>query len=359
VSIDDGFFRASPFALTASRETAACWAGRPAVLGRLDRLKRSLMNRSDSSLDLIWANLGAGKSHALFHLAHLLEEADAGSGKVIPVFVEMPDQLRRFHDLYCRIVAELPFERVSEGVLASRTATIPEDLQRCARALVHGDGEEKSVAKQWLTGQRPNLRELKATTSIQSRIEDDARASDVLSGIVTALAHNSVRLVVLLDEFQRVALLQPQRKRDTVLSNMRSLFSHNPRYLSVVLAVKSRIEQTAMDMMPEELRTLMGVRPGVSLPEMSEDEALEFVIERFRFFRPDGYNGKDDAPFGQTTLRATIRHIAGVEHRARLIPRTILQALAWIYDGAVTEGSDSVDASQAKELLEELPWDVD
>lgn len=354
---NDGFFRASPFSMTASPETAACWAGRKSVLARLKRLKQSMLHRSDSSLDLIWANLGAGKSHALFHLAHLLEESVTGSGEIIPVFVEMPDQLRKFHDLYTRIVVELPIEAVAEIILAAHNPSLPEDLKRCARALVHGTGEEKAVAKQWLLGQRPNLRDLKASTSIQSRIEDDSQACDILSGIIASLADREIRLVVLLDEFQRVDLLHPQHKRDTILSNVRSLFSRNPRYFSLVLAVKSRIEQTAMGMMSEELRTLMGVRPGVSLPEMSEDEMLEFIVERFQFFRPQGYLGTESAPFGRKTLEAIVNHIAGLDG-APLIPRTILQALSWIYDGAVTTGTNEISPTEARALLEELRWEA-
>jgi hypothetical protein len=347
----------SPFSLTASQETANCWAGRKSVLARLERLKRSLLHRSDSSLDLIWANLGAGKSHALLHLAYLLKGSGTESEKIIPVFVEMPDQLRKFHDLYARIVAELPVREVAEIVLDAHNPSIPEDLKRCARALIHGTGEDKAVAKQWLLGQRPNLREIKASMSIQARIEDDSQACDILSGIIASLADKGVRLVVLLDEFQRVAVLHPQHRRDTVLANVRSLFSRNPRYFSLVLAVKSRIEQTAMGMMSEELRTLMGVRPCVSLPEMSEQEAVEFIIERFQCFRPQGYLGTESAPFSRKTLETVVSHIAGLES-APLIPRTILQALSWIYDDAVTTDADEISPAQAKILLEELRWEA-
>jgi hypothetical protein len=354
--VSDGFFRVSPFSLTASRETQACWAGRKSVLSRLVRLKRSFLNRSDSSLDLIWANLGAGKSHALFHLSYLLTDAGTESGKIISVFVEMPDQLRKFQELYARIVAELPIRTVAEHVLDAHNRSVPEDLQRCSRAVIHGGGEDRAIAVEWLLGHRPNLRQLKASTSIQSRIEDDSHACDILSGIVAALAEKGIRLVVLLDEFQRVALLQPQHRRDTVLSNVRSLFSRNPRYFSLVLAVKSRIEQTAIEMMPEELRTIMGVRPGVSLPEMSGDEALEFVIERFNFFRPEGYHGSEDAPFSRETLDTVIKHIASLDG-APLIPRTILQALGWIYDNAEID-SDKISPTEASALLKELRWEA-
>ena len=351
-------FAASPFSLTASGETAACWAGRKAILAKLQRMHRSFSSRSDSSLDVIWANLGAGKSHALYHLAYLVNGQNGNPTNALTAFVEMPDQLRRFLDLYERIIQALPIPKVVQLILDSNSTAVPGDLRRCGNAIVHGAALERDIACQWLVGRRPTLRELKSATGIAARIEDDSRACDILSGIVTAMADTGKRLVVLLDEFQRVSLLQPQHRRESVLSNLRSVFSRNPRCFSLVLAVTSRIEQTAMGMLPEELRTLMGMRPGASLPEMSEDEALEFVIERFRYFRPQSYKGTDEAPFGRDALIATIKYIKGVD-TARLIPRTLLQALAWVYDAVVVAPETvALSAETAVDSLAELRWDI-
>jgi hypothetical protein len=353
--VSDKFFRASPFSLTASPETAACWAGHKDVLNRLERVRRSLLQRSDSSLDLLWANLGAGKSHALYHLAYMLSNSEGNSAGVLPIFVELPDQVRNFQELYRRIVSEIPLDRLANSVINASGSSIPDDLRRCTQTLIHGSGTEKSTARQWLLGQRLGLRDLKATTNIQARIENDTQACDVLSGIITAFAENEIRLVVLLDEFQRIATLQPKYKRDAVLSNVRSIFSHSPRFFSVVVAVKSRIEQTAMDMLPEELRTLMGVRPPIALPEFSKDEAAQFVIERFRFFRPPDYSSSDFAPFGGESVQVVINHIATLDSTP-LIPRTILQVLGWIYDSAVPNDSGEISPTETRAILQELRW---
>jgi len=353
----NGAFSASPFSLTASNETKGCWAGRKAVLAKLERMQRSFSGRSDSSLDVIWANFGAGKSHALYHLAHLIDSQGGCPTNCLTAFVEMPDQLRRFIELYERIVQALPISAVAQMVLDSKSS-VPGELRRCATAIANGAALERDVASQWLVGGRPTLRELKGATGITARIEDDAHACDILSGIVTAMADAGKRLVVLLDEFQRVALLQPQRRRESVLSNLRSVFSRNPRCFSVVLAITSRAEQNAMEMLPEELRTLMGMRPGVSLPEMSEEEAMEFVIARFRYFRPSSYRGPDEAPFGHEALSEIITYIRKVG-TARLIPRTILQALAWVYDAAVAGPEEvTLSAETALSALAELRWDT-
>src|SRR5438552_9186925 len=99
----DQLFSNSPFSLTASAANAQCWSGRDNVHVRLEKLCQSYLKRSDSSLDMIWANFGSGKSHALFHLAYLATKPAAQAGNIIPVFVEMPEQLQHFIDLYRRI----------------------------------------------------------------------------------------------------------------------------------------------------------------------------------------------------------------------------------------------------------------
>lgn len=349
------YFADSPFSLTASKQTAACWAGRPDALRRLQRIHRSFLSRADSSLDLVWANLGTGKSHALHHLAHMAVTDAESTERVIPVFVEMPDQLRRFTDLYERIVKELPTDRVASCVLACKQP-LPMDLRRWATAVLNGGAMEKAVAQQWLYGQRPALRELKSATGITQRLDDDTAVCDTMSAIVTALAGEGKRLLVLLDEFQRAALLQPERRREAILSNIRSIFSRNSKGFSMVLAVASRLEQTAMDMMPRELRTLLGMRPSVSLPEMSVVEAMEFVVGRFQYFRPRGYALGEAAPFGIEALSAVISYI-GQQEGTRLIPRIILQALAWVYDSSTPNAKHEVSTEEVAQLLGELRWD--
>lgn len=345
----------SPFALTADREGARCWAGRPHVLGNLQRMCKGFENRSDSSLDMIWANLGAGKSHALMHLSYLLE-GTLGPNKCVTAFVEMPEQLKHFIDLYRRIMNEVPLELLAKEIVATRQHKVPANLQNAARVLIHGGPADRDLARQWILADRPPLRDLKTVTGIGQRIEEDRLASEILGSIVDVFAHRRIRFVLLLDEFQRVSVLPP-RGREAVLSHLRSIFSKNPAYFSVVIAVASRIEKTAAELLPQELRTLMGMRPAVSLPEMDSQEALEFVIGRFRFYRPPGYRGPATAPFGDATLQAIIDNIAGID-KARLIPRVLFQALAWIYDSEAIPGKDEIDPERALACLKELKWDL-
>jgi hypothetical protein len=70
----DKYFKSSPFALTADREAAGNWAGRPKTLLAIKRILAGLQNRPDSTIDVIWAHFGAGKTHTLYYLMNHLDK---------------------------------------------------------------------------------------------------------------------------------------------------------------------------------------------------------------------------------------------------------------------------------------------
>src|SRR5262249_43300505 len=128
----------------------------------------------------------------------------------------------------------------------------------------------------------------------------------------------------------------------------------NPNNLSVVLAAATRLEKTAMELLPAELKTLIGPRPIVSLPEMDVDEAVGFVEGRLSSFRPPGYSGDQFYPLQGQIVRETIEFISR-ETTAQLIPRTVLQALSVIYDEYLLSG-ELVSSPAAKSLVRSLSW---
>jgi len=340
----------APFAITASTATARCWAGRPEVLVRFHKLEQSLATRSESSFDLIWANLGAGKSHALYYLdARLHDRAD-----MVSILMEMPEQPKRFLDLYRQVIGLLPLQVVAPLLVAC--PGIQSDVQRAARAIFHGAATEKDLAVEWLSGGRPPLRDLRNATGIGSRLEDDGAAAQVLADVVTSLAARRIRLVILIDEFQRLSTAQT-KARASILANLRSIFSKSPSYFTVILAIASRMEDSAMAMLPGELRTLMGMKPAVSLPMMDEDEAFEFLVKRLAFFRPADYAGNAHAPFGAPCLKALVRFI-GTKGPGQLIPRTLLQACGCVFDELENGGRTSMTVAEVNEVLNALRWDV-
>lgn len=344
---DNPHFHGSPFSVVASPQSAACWAGRPTALKRLLKLKRTWNRRPDCSLDVIWANFGAGKTHALLHLKHLLEHDPDINERVVCVYIELPEQVRSFLDLYRQVTKALPISRVATALLQARSSEMPAGLRRAANVLIHGEPSEKEIVQEWLLGGRPHLRDLRRCSGIGYRIENDVAAVDHLCGIGDALSTLDVRLVLMIDEFQRISVLR-SNAREAVLSSLRSMFSRCPHHLSVVLAIMSRVEQTALTMIPDELRTLIGHTPSITLPEMDPIEADDFVRGRFKFFRPTGYTAGPTAPFEEETVREILQFLRS-EADVPLTPREIIQALAWVYDEV--EPGEIIDAEVAMPTL--------
>jgi hypothetical protein len=342
------YFIKSPFILTANKEVADHWAGRPNTLSRIERIKSSFHTSFDSSLDLVWANFGSGKTHTLWHLTNLLEKE---SDENLVIYVEMPEQVKNFKDLYKRIISQLPMETIAKKLISCDHSLLPKNLQQASRILIHGSDDEKSIVVDWINAGRPHLRELKGLTNITTRIEDDEAALQVFSGIVAAINFHSIRMVLLIDDFQRTTLLK-ENVRNTILSYIRTLFSKHPENLSIIFAAATRAENTALQLFPSELRTIMGMKPSISLPEFSKDEALDFVCRRFQYFRPKGYNGNFYDPIGENSVNMVINFIS--ESQAKLIPRSILQALHWIFDHMIANNLTELSSEETNILLKEL-----
>jgi hypothetical protein len=303
---------------------------------------------ADSTLDVMWANLGAGKTHTLLHLAYLLQEEPLSDCRPTCVFVEMPEQVRNFLDLYKRVIAALPLVRVGELVGTCPRGKVVDSLVRAANVLRHGSPNEKELVSDWLAGGHPLLKDLRQCSGISQRIEDDATATDILCNVVHAFSINRVRLVILVDEFQRIGVLRPPA-RNKVLSCVRSVFSRTPSYFSMVLSIQSMLEQNALEFVPPELKTLLGKKPTISLPEMDEFEAREFLAGRFSFFRPPGYAGSPTAPFDPEALDA-ILHFLHDDAGVVLSPREVLQGFAFVY-GQAEDLNKGISVREALELL--------
>jgi hypothetical protein len=346
-SLEDNLFETSPFSLVADELAARCWSGRQQTLKSLEELRKTLSRRADSSLDLIWASLGAGKTHTLLHFSYLLQKESGGSA--VPAFIEMPEQVRNFVDIYKRIAAELPLDQLADLLIGSPRGKLPLNLERAGNVLKHGTAKEKDTVRAWLYAEKPHLSELRACSNISERIEGDLTATEILQGIVKAFDYGKSRLILLIDEFQRIGVVKPATTRDRILSALRTVFSRSPRHFSVIFATQSSVEQSALELIPPELKTLMGRKPSISLPEMDVSEAEQFVLGRFKCFRPAGYAGDPAAPFQQQTIPAVLTYMRN-EANIPLSPREILQALVYISDHS-TDVSSLIKPSDALQLL--------
>lgn len=341
------FFEGSPFGLTADPASGRIWAGRPRQLARLLRLARSLQHAPESSVDLMWANFGSGKTHALYYLEHLLK---ANEADLAFAYVEVPEQTRTFLELYHRIMLALDTRAVATALSKAAEVGTDPDLLRASQVILHGAPSEREVARSWLIGEAPSLHQLRSLTGISSRIDEDVKAVDKLTGCITAFRASGSRVVICLDEFQRLSL-NNARFGQRVMQSLRTLLSQNATNLSLILAIASRAEQTAIEQLPQELRTLIGMKPAIALPTMDEAEATEFLLERMAAFRPADYGGNAEAPFGSSNLQSIVARVCQI-HDGQVGPRQVIQAAGWVLNELGIEAAGQ--ESEVRELLDEL-----
>src|SRR4051812_13226639 len=96
----------------------------------------------------------------------------------------MPEDIANFHELYAHIMPTLPIRQLAEAAQTAATGRISVRLRRAFRAMVHGTEADQRLAYDWIVGARPGLRELRAVTGIDSRIESDSDAEGLLSELI-------------------------------------------------------------------------------------------------------------------------------------------------------------------------------
>ena len=85
-----------PFTVVPSDESAEAWIGRAGEKRKVDRVLRSAERIAASQLVLVWAEYGAGKTHALRYLRNRA----AASERIVPIYVATPRGIRSFVDLH-------------------------------------------------------------------------------------------------------------------------------------------------------------------------------------------------------------------------------------------------------------------
>ena len=152
----------------------------------------------------------------------------------------------------------------------------------------------------------------------------------MISLMVSACNAAKSKLVVLMDEFQCAANMST-RARTNLMAYLRTLFNKNSKGLSVVLAVTSGVRENAMNLLSGELRTILGPKPGISLPELTLTELLTFCERRLSSFRPQGFSGDVFGPFTRAIIEAMIENMSKSSD-LRLIPRTLIQEMSLLLE---------------------------
>lgn len=352
-----------PFTVVPRMTNSPTWAGRTELRQRIDRLLRTVNRRPPSSLHLMWADFGAGKTHTLYYM-----NAAAQTYGMYPVYVEWPKKTSTFVDVYRSIALKFPPRVLStmfwdnagntgvEHVLNGASEVYP-DFGAILERIYIGDDNNPLVGE-WLRAEKGVSKRELSTIGVRNaiRTSDEAiRAMVVLTGLIANGSAYS-KLLLMLDEFQRIDQLPPRTRRE-INAGIHTLFNACPEGLCIMLSFSFGNPSNIKFLLAEEVVSRTDP-DGIQLPKLTSVEALNFVQDLLKHQRsPDGAD--PFFPFTKDGIDTIL------QRTGKLTPREIMKYLDVVLRNAdedMETGTISVVTSEyASNVLDNatVPLDED
>jgi hypothetical protein len=311
-----------------------------------------------SSIHVVWAWFGAGKTHTLHYLRNQLVAPPSESlTEMLPIYTELPKAVRSFLDVYETFIRAIPVEALLEAYLEASTAPggaptvaryermVP-NLFTAFRLLTLGSHQEAAIATVWLQRGQLTTTDLRRI-GITGRISSTDEAVRILTAIVGIFQSAAVgrgfsgaRVIWMIDEFQRIAA--GRAASSDVNVGLHALFNACATGLSLVLSFSGPPERKLPEWFSPEIRDRIGATKILILPPLSPADALSFIADVLAHFRTSSPPADVYFPFTEKASRAIIARIGGA---TELKPRVIMQAF-----NAVLEAADPL--MQAGDMTE-------
>lgn len=347
-----------PFRITPDQSFYSFIADREQLSRDVDAFLRHLTRRAASTIHLMWAWYGAGKTHTLKHVEFLCKTHHSG---LVPVYTEFPRGTRNFLDLYRLFISGIDMQRVSfayEEVFTNpRSAKFHEELQfdypdlvTALRKCIGGNEQEKAVAIRWLRAESSELRTFRGVGMGRS-VSTEEDAIRMISWVVRLLgqaaeggSQGATRLIWMIDEYQRIRDCRPQ-SRVGINACLHSIFNRCPNSLTIVISFSGKPESNKFPAwLSPELRDRIGIEKVFLLPPLSTPETEKFVLDALAHFRNSGSNStRVYFPFTPDSLREVIKIIV---ERGQLKPRSIMQ----FFNAVLEEADPRIEAGEMKDI---------
>lgn len=360
-----------PFQVVPSDDFFTFMADREGVARDVHTILRNLSRRDASSIHVIWAWFGAGKTHTLKYVAHACRSEYPS---LLPVYCEFPRDTRSFVEVYRAFVEALDIDVLVDAYLEVFTSPRKDEVQRslhldtpdlsnALRVLATGSQEQRDSAVRWLRAEPQPLPELRRI-GIGRRLSGGDDAVKALSWLIKLFNVGSSvnpgtisRVVWMIDEFQRVEDCRPRIVVGQINGCIHSTFNRNPSALSIFLSFSGRPQSSMPSWLSPEVRDRIGIERPILLPPLSSDEAVRFVADLLRQFRPNSSSPPSEFhPFEESAVRLVVRSIH--EKRGDIKPRNIMQFFQVVLEEAdpvIEQGSmRTIDAAFAGRCLKSI-----
>lgn len=299
-------------------------------------LLRSLSRRPVSSMHLMWAWFGAGKTHTLFHIKYLCRTEFKN---LIPVYIEFPKSAKNFLDIYRAFISKLDMDVIDdiysiiygEKIQKEFQYEFP-DLSNALTLRIGGTEEQRDIVNRWLRAECKGLRSLRIA-SISRPIQTGEDCIKIIYWILRLIslskADNPLRIIWMIDEFQRIEDCRTPAQ-EGINSCLHSTFNRCPNHLSIIISFSGYPESKKLpSWLSPEIRDRVDIKP-LLLPPLSKDDAFRFIQEVLQHFRhPETRLSNIYFPFEETAVR---RILDLIEEKAKKSkrkdqpkPRTIME----------------------------------
>ncbi|MHA1400217.1 MAG: hypothetical protein ACTSQE_07695 [Candidatus Heimdallarchaeaceae archaeon] len=374
MSIEDLGYSRRPFRVIPDKESSKHWAGTKKLKKEIEMLSRKISSEGPSSIKPIWGWYGAGKTHTLLYLNHILEKNSKDS---IVIYTEFSPDLSRFFELYKLIIRTIfstnqiqkltdAFKEVYNNICTNDTEFINSVCPHfdyffyAVHRYIYGDQEDKEIIRKWFFGDRIHLNKLKER-NIYSRIEDDQAAVDVLSSIINLLIKSTSykNLIIMIDEFSRLDSL-PFRKKETFQSFFEFLFNSCPNNLHLILAYSSRQADKIRELLTPAMLSRLGLTKTMKIKILETTEAENFITELIRINKKQTANDQDELfPFTEDSIITIVNYFN--KKGWILKARNIMEVCNYLFEEYIYEVDDYenhyLDAKFVIQKLNELSED--
>ena len=348
-----------PFSVVPDDSEPLIWADRAALLRQIERLVRRLNNYQASTLHLLWADFGAGKTHTLLYLRQLAR-ADR-SGDIFPAYAALPKESRSFVDIYRVIIQSIGFESLLSTFETARRATrqnapvrslfaeAPPGLMTAFEGLRIGSDAIRGTAKRWLLADVALTNRELYEASLPGKIRTAEQALAVLGTVTKLILTQRSRILLMIDEFQRAGMLR-QSYRDEMNAGLHTYFNNCPRGLSLFLSFSFGSAKDMRYYLNEELRSRAD--PYIfTIPELDVLEACQFLADLVTACKA----GDGEVNVSIDVLEAIANY---VNEQGSITPRKLMQAAAAVFSEASLDLEDGVitalEAEYARDVLNDI-----
>ncbi len=348
-----------PFHVVPVQDTTLVWADRKDLHNQIHRLVRRLTRHQASTLHLLWADFGAGKTHTLLYLRQL---AHSEPGSVIfPVYTVLPRAPRSFVDIYRAIIQGVGFDRLLSVYEAARRSGersplthgslsgLTPGVATAFEALRIGNDTLRQTSIRWLSADPSLTRKELQDASLPSKIRSTDEALAVLASVTRLLISQRSRVLIMVDEFQRSGMLR-RAYLDEINAGLHSYFNDCPLGLSLILSFSFGSVDNIRHHLNEELRSRAD--PFIfAIPALDKSSACEFLLNLIT---------ESKAPDKRINISEGVYSVIA-EHVAQLgpiSPRRLIQAADSVFSEALLDLEDeliaTVNVDYARNILNNL-----